>query len=149
MIELPDVSVLVALMDTLHVHHQRAKQWFDTASRTGWATCPLTQSGAVRVISRPQKLPAQDVTIPEAAQLLINLIQANATHHPVWQDEVLILNAQMFDLSKLKGYRQITDLHLLGIALMNGGTLVTMDTGLPQTMLAVRNAPSQLLRLLS
>ena len=51
MIELPDINVLVALLDPAHIHHHPAKNWFAQAEPTGWATCPLTESGCVRVLT--------------------------------------------------------------------------------------------------
>ena len=48
-----DVNVLLSLFDLLHVHHSRAHAWWMTNKSTGWASCPLTQNGFVRVISKP------------------------------------------------------------------------------------------------
>ena len=47
---MPNVNVLVALMDNLHVDHEEAKVWFGLASQSGWATCPLLIGDALRVI---------------------------------------------------------------------------------------------------
>jgi predicted nucleic acid-binding protein len=48
-----DVNVLVALFDPDHVHHEVAHDWFADNGPRGWATCPLTESGFVRVVSNP------------------------------------------------------------------------------------------------
>jgi|GEM_PF-5238551 len=34
-IALPDVNVLLALMDRLHIHHDEANNWFAVASQQG------------------------------------------------------------------------------------------------------------------
>lgn len=52
-IDLADVNVLLALIDPVHVHHEGASQWFVDASARGWATCPLTENGFVRILSNP------------------------------------------------------------------------------------------------
>ena len=52
MIALPDVNVLIALAWPNHVHHhpaRPARSWFAANRSTGWATCPLTEAGFVRI----------------------------------------------------------------------------------------------------
>lgn len=48
-----DINVLVALSDQAHVHHDLVHRWFARARASGWATCPLTENGLVRVIGNP------------------------------------------------------------------------------------------------
>jgi uncharacterized protein len=48
-----DVNVLVALFDPDHAYHEAAHQWFARHRAQGWATCPLTENGLVRVMSHP------------------------------------------------------------------------------------------------
>ena len=146
MVELPDVNVLVALLDGLHVHHRIAQQWFERGSETGWATCPLTISGVVRVISRPQ--PVGALSVSDARDLLTALIRANSGTHTFYPDPVDLLDAARFDLTKLQGYRQVTDLHLLGIAERHHSALVTLDSGLINTLKALREPSLKLLKLL-
>jgi predicted nucleic acid-binding protein len=47
-----DVNVLLALLDSDHVDHQRATAWLDAEVASGWASCPITVNGFVRVISQ-------------------------------------------------------------------------------------------------
>ena len=49
-----DVNVLIALHDRDHVHHERAALWFETNIEHGWASCPLTQNGCLRIMSQAQ-----------------------------------------------------------------------------------------------
>lgn len=51
--QLPDVNVLIALFDPAHVHHESAHLWFTTARGAGWAACPITENGFIRVVSNP------------------------------------------------------------------------------------------------
>lgn len=46
-----DVKVLIALHDSDHVHHDRASRWLKTHIELGWASCPLTQNGCLRIMS--------------------------------------------------------------------------------------------------
>lgn len=45
-----DVNVLVALLDAAHVHHGAASSWLDRNLERGWASCPITQNGCLRVL---------------------------------------------------------------------------------------------------
>jgi len=134
-IDLPDVNVLVALFEPAHVHHVMAHAWFAEARHRAWATCPLTQSGFLRVVSSPA-YPNRDLTPAEAAFHLRHLISNHAETHHFLSDETSLLDTARFDLDKLSGHRQITDLHLLGICLRFQARLVTFDRGL----LALTNA---------
>jgi predicted nucleic acid-binding protein len=49
--------VLVALPWPNHVHHRAARVWFDREAGAGWASCPITQLGFVRVPSNPRAIP--------------------------------------------------------------------------------------------
>ena len=50
MVGLLDVNVLVALLVPTHEHHALAREWvISHGARDGWATCPLTELGVIRV----------------------------------------------------------------------------------------------------
>ena len=51
---LRDVNVLLALLDGDHIDQVRARDWLDTEIGTGWASCPITENGLVRIISQPR-----------------------------------------------------------------------------------------------
>ncbi len=51
-VRLLDVDILVSILDSAHVHHDAAMTWFRAvAVSEGWATCPLTENGLIRVVS--------------------------------------------------------------------------------------------------
>ena len=52
-IALLDVNVLVALFDPAHNNHEDAHRWFGRNRKHGWATCPITINGCIRVLSNP------------------------------------------------------------------------------------------------
>jgi uncharacterized protein len=129
-----DVNVLIALHDQQHVHHQTATQWFGRHAALGWASCPLTQNGAVRVMSQPAYPQPEPLS-----QLLAMFRQSFADpSHAFWPDDISLADAAAFDSQRIHGHRQITDVYLLGLAVAHGGRLVTLDARIPVS--AVRGA---------
>ena len=47
-----DINVLIALHDRDHVHHSHATSWLAANIKHGWASCPLTQNGCLRIMSQ-------------------------------------------------------------------------------------------------
>ena len=122
-----DVNFLIALFDAAHVHHTKAQAWLIQNRRLGWATCPLTQNGCIRIFSQPS-YPAS-LPIPEIAR---RLRQATAAEdHEFWADEVSLTDAKRFDLTRVPHPRFLTDAYLLGLAVARKGRLVTFDRGTP------------------
>ena len=119
-----DVNALVALAWDSHVHHARMRAWFETNGATGWATCPVTESGFVRVSSNPKVLPSP-IGVVAAREVLAVLRAAGA--HQFLADDVSLTDADVPDIS---GYRQVTDAHLLTLARRRSVRLVTFDTAL-------------------
>jgi uncharacterized protein len=122
-VALLDVNALVALAWDSHVHHARMRTWFAENSSSGWATCPLTESGFVRVSSNPQVLPAA-IGIDAARAVLSALRTSDA--HRFLIDDVSLSDS---DVPKITGHRQVTDAHLLTLARRRGVRLVTFDAG--------------------
>jgi len=123
-VALLDVNALVALAWDSHVHHARMRAWFETNGATGWATCPVTESGFVRVSSNPKVLPSP-IGVVAAREVLAVLRAAGA--HQFLADDVSLTDADVPDIS---GYRQVTDAHLLTLARRRSVRLVTFDTAL-------------------
>ena len=127
MVSLLDVNLLIALAWPNHVHHELALVWFQRSRGEGWATCPITQSGFVRVSSNQRVMP--NAKTPQEAILLLRRIVA-LENHVFWTDETSLASSEFVDTRKLLGYRQVTDAHLLAIALKNRGRLATLDAGI-------------------
>jgi toxin-antitoxin system PIN domain toxin len=123
-ISLLDVNVLVALSWPSHEHHELARVWFDRHHQEGWATCPLTQSGFVRVSSNRHVLPYAK-TPREAISLLKQIVTLPS--HVFLPDEISLAASRFVAAERLQGHRQVTDAHLLGIALGHGARLATLD----------------------
>ena len=137
MVALLDVNVLIALLDAGHVHHASATEWLSMHLEQGWASCPLTQNGCIRILSQtayPNRAPAAEV----AARL------AEATQHPAhrfWSDAVSLLSPGLMAWNNLLTGRHITDAYLLALAVKNHGVFVTLDLGIP--LAAVQGAQTQ------
>jgi toxin-antitoxin system PIN domain toxin len=137
-----DVNVLIALLDSDHASHASAISWFSKHAREGWASCPITQNGCIRIMSNPgypSPLPVQAVVehLAEACRQDI---------HEFWPDEVSLLDSDVVDSTRIHGPRQLTDIYLLALAVQHEGRLVTFDTGIP--LAAARNATTQNLLIL-
>jgi len=128
MLALPDVNVLVALAWPTHVHHERAHEWLERHGGEPWATCPLTQSGFVRVSSNRSAIPG--AKSPREAIQVLKAILARPQHVFV-ADDFSICDARHVAIDRLTGHRQVSDAHLVGVALMSGAQLVTLDRSLP------------------
>ena len=132
-----DVNVLVALLDSDHASHDSAIDWFSTHARDGWASCPITQNGCIRILSNPgypNPLPIRAV-IERLAEACHQKI------HEFWPDDVSLLDSDAVDSTRIHGPRQLTDIYLLALAVRRGGRLITFDAGIP--LGAVRNATKQ------
>jgi uncharacterized protein len=119
-----DVNALVALAWDSHVHHAAIRNWFSRNSKQGWATCPITENGFVRVSSNPKVLPSPIGA--ETARSVLLALRATDGHYFV-TDDVSITDA---DVPRMLGHRQITDAHLLTLARRRGFRLLTFDTAL-------------------
>lgn len=128
-----DVNVIVALFDPNHIHHDPAHQWFAEHRAYGWATCPLTENGVVRVLSNPAYSSVAERTQDVARRM--TTFRASG-HHVFWPDDVSLCDTTLFSLTV--GHRQITDVYLLGLATAHDGCLATFDRLVP--LKAVRTA---------
>jgi toxin-antitoxin system PIN domain toxin len=122
-----DVNVLIALLDSDHVHHGRARVWLKENIKHGWASCPLTQNGCIRIMSQP----GYPNALPAAA-VAERLAAATATsHHAFWPDSVSMLDPGRIAWNAVLGSRQVTDVYLLALAAQLNGRLVTLDRAVP------------------
>ena len=127
MIALPDVNALIALAWPSHVHHEAARAWFAAHRSAGWATCTLTEAGFVRV-SCNRVAVKQETTPLEAITLLRRLRRRES--HTFWTQDRTITMLPDAVLSRIQGYRQITDAVLVALAIQRGGRLATFDAGI-------------------
>ncbi len=134
--------MLIALLDSDHASHDSAIGWFSKHAREGWASCPITQNGCIRIMSNP------GYPNPLPVQAIIEHL-AEACHQQIqefWADEVSLLDSDVVDSTRIHGPRQLTDIYLLALAVQHEGRLVTFDSGIP--LAAVRNARTKNLLIL-
>ncbi len=142
-VRLLDVNVLIALLDSAHVHHDAVARWFHAGpSLRGWATAPITENGFVRVVSHPS-YPNMRLTPALASQSLERFKAAFPKDYRFWPDEVSLTDRSLFDLTVLTGPQQTTDVYLAGLAFRNQGRLATIERSI--LWRAVRGADAALL----
>lgn len=131
-----DVNVLIALLDGAHVGHAVATRWLAAEVGRGWASCPLTQNGCIRVMSQP----AYPGTIA-AAEVAGRLGEAaRDPSHEFWADDLSLLEEGLIDWSKVLGHRQVTDSYLLALAVRHRGRFVTFDARIATAAVAAAKA---------
>lgn len=138
-----DVNVLIAILDAGHVSHRAAMDWLEEASQYGWASCPMTQNGCIRIMSN-HKYPA-----PLPASLVAKRLEQAvvAPEHQFWPDDISLLGSLIFDWSYVLSSRHVTDMYLLALAVQNQGRLVTFDRRI--SLQAVSRAEKEHLYVLS
>ncbi|MEE4024097.1 TA system VapC family ribonuclease toxin [Gordonia sp. PKS22-38] len=120
-LDLPDVNVLVALMQPGHVHHHAAQKWF--ASVTRFATTPVTETGLLRLALNAAVMGR--VVDRDAAMATLRSLRGH--ERSVFLPDDSSLGGADIDLSGLVGFRQVTDLHLVNLAARHSARLVTFD----------------------
>ncbi len=122
-----DINVLLALLDSDHIDHERAHEWIDAEITQGWASCAITQNGFVRVVSQP-RYPSP---VPPAEALDLLGEACAEPHHEFWPCDATLLDARAIDRTRLHGPRQVTDAYLLALATRHKGRFVTFDQSVP------------------
>jgi len=130
MAALLDVNALIALVDSDHVGHEAMHRWFRKHAKEGWATCPLTENGMVRVLSQAA-YPSGQRSPADVVELMKTLKSAFAENHQFWADDVSLTDESLFRSSRIIGAKLVTDVYLLGLAARHNGTLVSLDRSLP------------------
>ncbi len=129
-----DINVLIALLDLDHAHHRSARRWLQREVASGWASCPLTENGCVRIMSQPR----YPNPVP-TGEVIKRLQDAVATsYHEFWPDDLTILDQTLVDSARIHGPKQVTDVYLLALAVEHSGRFVTFDGAVPLS--AVRGA---------
>ena len=124
-VALLDVNALIALLWEEHPYHKRCMEWFAGVANAGWATCAITESGCVRLISTPA-FTANPPSVVSALRILQTATESGRNHH-FWSDD-LPLSTLRARWGKGLGPKRITDAYLLALAIHHKGSLVTFDT---------------------
>jgi uncharacterized protein len=127
-VALLDVNVLVALFDSDHVHHDAAHGWLASTRSGGWATCPLTENGLVRILANSAYSGVHETAGAVRRRLSEFCVSGE---HVFWPDEVSLRDEGLFPWPSAVAHRQLTDVYLLGLATSKGGRLATFDRHIP------------------
>jgi len=122
-----DVNVLLALLDADHVDHAAARAWLERDIDSGWASCPITQNGFVRIVSQP-RYPSP---VPPAEAIRRLELATHGPQHEFWPCDLSLLDRELVDSTRLHGPKQVTDVYLLALAVAKGGRFVTFDRTVP------------------
>lgn len=119
-----DVNVVIALIDPDHIAHDRAHDWFERRAVDGWATCPIVENGAVRIVgsSAYGGVPGGCGAAAESVQSF-----CDHPHRCFWPDDLSLIRSPHVDVTRLLSPGQVTDTYLLALAVANGGRLATLD----------------------
>jgi uncharacterized protein len=119
-----DVNVLIALFDPQHTQHAKAKAWHEGVGQTGWATCPITQNGLLRIVSQPRY--THPATVAELLALLNKATEDKS--HEFWPDDISLASTGTLNSRIALTSGALTDVYLLALAVKHSGCLVTLDT---------------------
>ena len=119
--------------------------WFNRNLEQGWASCPLTQNGYLRIRSQPGY--PRPLSLAEAHAQLLGA--TSTQHHQFIADDISLLDSALVDFSGVSGPGQLTDVYLLALAVAHNARLVTLDRRIPisavpaatESHLAVIQAP--------
>jgi toxin-antitoxin system PIN domain toxin len=143
-VTLLDVNVLIALFDPDHIHHEAAHDWFAEHRTSGWATCPLTENGLVRVLSHPR----YGAEVSGVSDVIERLRAFRASgHHQFWADDISLCDGAVFDVGAVRGHAHVTDSYLVALAARRGGRLATFDRTIPTA--GVRSASPETLQVIT
>ncbi len=130
-----DVSFLIALLDQNHPSHSEAASWHIENIEQGWASCPLTQNGYLRI--RSQRSYPRPLTLTQAYEQL--LAATSTQYHQFIADDISLLDDTLVRYRDLSSYRQLTDVYLFALAVAHDARLVTLDTHIPSNAVRAAN----------
>jgi toxin-antitoxin system PIN domain toxin len=119
-----DVNVLIALIDPSHVQHDAAHRWFHAQGKRGWATCPFTENGVLRIVGNPRY--PNSLGTPAAVAELMTTLRGHPGH-AFWPDDITLFDPRRISFARLLDSSQVSDSYLLALAKAHSGRLATFD----------------------
>jgi len=127
-ITLPDINVWVALASDGHIHHGRARDWFESTAEAGAAFCRVTQMGLLRLLTNTHVM-GDDVLSQRQAWIVYEQLARDhrvvfamepVNIEPVWKK----LTQSAFAATSLW-----TDAYIAAFALLHNFRVVSFDSG--------------------
>jgi len=124
-----DVNVLLALAHTGHTLHPKAIGWYASVAKSaaGFHTCSITELGFVRI----SVVTGLQADIESAKQALDALKSSSKVRFELISDDLGVSLLPSF----VKKPQSITDGHLSELAKKNSLKFVTLDRGIPNSLL--------------
>jgi predicted nucleic acid-binding protein len=123
-----DVNVLIAFGITQHQFHQRVVDWVGSQRDSIFLTTSVTEIGFVRVVA---SVAMYGLSVVQARELLLGMKENTA--------QPLVFLSDENDISNIPGWvkspAQITDGHLVQLAITKDAVLATLDEGIPGAFL--------------
>ena len=100
-------------------------RWFAGNENRGWATCPVTEQGFVRIVCNPAYMkPAPGI---RSALDLLQKTTESSKNHQFWADDLPLSALSSSMRHRMQGPKQITAAYLLALAMHHDGRMVTFD----------------------
>ena len=124
--DLPDVNVWLALADTQHVHHERARRYWEQEAAREVAFCRITMLALLRLGPNARVMRGAPVTPAEAWQAYRAF---RSLPEVSFLEEPRQLEAHMAAWSERTGFppRDWTDCYLAALAVSSNSRLVSFD----------------------
>jgi uncharacterized protein len=121
-----DVNVLIAMFDDEHAQHDTTMRWHSEHAERGWASCPITQNGLIRVMSQPAY--TRPLSTREVAE---RLFEATLDENHVFiPDDISLADPKVVAFDALLSHKTTTDIYLLALAVAHKAHFVTFDRGI-------------------
>jgi toxin-antitoxin system PIN domain toxin len=124
--DLPDLNLWLALAWPGHIHHQRARMYWEREAAAEVVFCSITALGLVRLLSQPKVMGEAVCSLAKAAAILrgfLNQPGVGFSPEPSYSWEVFEHLVGGGDCPP----RLCTDAHLAATALVQGQRLVSFD----------------------
>jgi predicted nucleic acid-binding protein len=122
-----DVNVLVAVSVAEHEYHERVASWMNESARAGRSallTCAVTEMGFLRTLVQAEPY---GFTIEQGKDLLSQLKSSKESRFDFLADGLGLAQLPRW----VRGPKQFTDGHLLGLAKAHGAEMATLDERIP------------------
>lgn len=136
---LPDVNLLLALLDPLHVHHDAAHRWYRRNMPFQMLLAPHVENGVIRVASQP-KYPNCLGTSRKVREILQEFV--SRTKAEACGQEVSLLDDRVLLKPDSLTPPRVSDLYLLALAAANEARFATFDHRIPAE--AIKGGPEAL-----
>lgn len=123
-VSLLDINVLMALAWPNHLHHEAAHRWFSAHRHAGWATCPHTELGFLRLSMQPSVVKTA-VGFADAFKALTT--STSSPEHEFWPHDYSFAQIGEDIRARIAGHHQLADGMLLDLAIRHSGQLATFD----------------------